>query len=252
MKNLFFFLILFFFVFIYNKSIAQFSEKQSFAFNGNSYDIFKIKQDSVLANKCSFAETKNFNDEKSFFSSFSSNNFFAITASIVDSTCNPLGLFIKNGQTINNINTNTQGAGTFFSIQPNGVFYINQQNEFNVSSTPDFVQRNSTCKLAIQSGPMLVDNGITNKLFTKGSKNKFFRCGVGILNNKDGKFIVFIKSNQPVNFYDFAELFFSKLGCSYALNLESGTNSSLHFPSHKSSKFSNKIKPCRYFIIDLN
>jgi uncharacterized protein YigE (DUF2233 family) len=235
----------------FNNLNAQYSEKQSFVYNGVSYEIFKIKQDSLLADKCSFVENQNSSGEKSFFSSIANNNFFAITSSIVDSACKPLGLFIQNGKTLSPTNTSTQGIGTFYSIQPNGIFYINQDNEFNINSTPDFVQANPTCKLAIQSGTMLVDKGTINSQFTKASKNKYTRCGVGISSNKEGRYIIFVKSNSPVNFYAFADLFLNKLNCYNALNLESGTNCSIHLPSHTNLKFSNKIKPCRYFMIDL-
>lgn len=250
-KNTFSFILVAVILFLYYNLNAQYSEKQSFNYNGVSYEIFIIKQDSTIAEKCSFVETTNSKGEKDFFSSYSNLPFFAITASIVDSTCKPLGLFINKGNKSGEINTNKQGSGSFYTIQPNGVFYINQDNEFNVMTTSDFIQTNIKPKLGIQNGPLLVNNGIINSLFTVGSKNKYIRCGVGICSNKDGRYLVFAKSNVPVTFYSFADLFLTKYKCYNALTLESGTNCSIHFPSHNSLKYNNKVKPCRYFVIDL-
>lgn len=230
---------------------AQFSEKQFFIYNNISYDIFIVKQDSNLANKCSFVDNTFKIGERDFFSSFNSKYFFAITASIIDSNCNPLGLFIKNGRKFSDINTSKQGLGSFYSINPNGIFYITQKNEIIVSSTPDFLQSTHELKLAIQTGPVLVNNGIINSNFTIASKNKYYRCGVGMYRTKDGNYLVFAKSNEPVNFYDFTNLFFSKYNCLNVLNLESGANTSIHLPSHPLSRFNNNIHQCRYFVIEL-
>ena len=237
------------FIFLY-KSKAQFSEKQSFVYKEASYDIFIIKQDSLLANKCSFIDNKNLKGEKDFFMSLPKKSFFAITASIIDSNCNPLGLFVKDGIKIKDLNTTKQGNGSFYAIQPNGIFFITQNNEVNVASSPDF-QSTINLKLAIQTGPMLVNNSIINSNFTIVSKNKYIRCGVGIYANNDGRYIVFAKSNEPVNFYDFADLFLSKYNCTNALNLESGTNSSIHLPSQSVLRFKNNIRQCRYFSIEM-
>jgi uncharacterized protein YigE (DUF2233 family) len=190
--------------------------------------------------------------EKDFFMSNHNKYFFAMTASIIDSNCNPLGLFVKDGNKIKDINTSKQGIGSFYSIQPNGVFYITQENEINVSSTPEFLQSSVKLKLAIQTGPILVNNGIINSNFTIASKNKYTRCGVGIYSTKDGRYLIFAKSNEPVNFYDFADLFLTKYNCLNALNLESGANASIYFPSYSNIKLSNNIKECRYISIQLH
>ena len=250
-KRLSFFFSIVLLLFVNNNTEAQYSEKQAFVYKETSYDIFIIKQDSFLVNKCSFIDNKNLMGEKEFFMSSHSQSFFAITSSIIESNCTPLGLFVKNGIKIKDINKSTQGSGSFYSIQPNGIFYITERNEFKITATPDFLQLAENLKLAIQTGPILVYEGNINPIFTANSKNKYIRCGVGVFNNKDGSYLVFAKSNEPVNFYDFADLFVIKYNCKIALNLESGANSSIHLPSHSSLKFNNGIHCCRYLKIEL-
>lgn len=231
--------------------LGQYSEKQSFVYKGNSYDIFIIKLDSSLAKQCSFVENRSLMGEKDFFMSYPKKTFFAISASIIDNNCVPMGLFVKDSKRIKELNTTISGNGSFYSIQPNGVIYITQQNEINVATTPDFVQTSIDLKLGIQTGPILVNKGSINSTFTIASNNKYIRCGVGIFTYINGQYIVFAKSNKPVNFYDFADLFITKYKCYNALNLESGANASIHLPAHSISRLNNSIHQCRYFVIQL-
>jgi len=64
---------------------------------------------------------------------------------------------------------------------------------------------------------MLVISDNIHPKFVFGSKNKYVRNGVGI--NKKGE-TVFVISNKPTNFYDFAILFRDELQCSNALYLD--------------------------------
>ena len=59
----------------------------------------------------------------------------------------------------------------------------------------------SSCSWATQSGPMLLINGAINPEFQENSANLKIRSGVGIIDDRN---VVFVISNEPINFYDFA------------------------------------------------
>jgi uncharacterized protein YigE (DUF2233 family) len=127
----------------------------------------------------------------------------------------PLGYYIEKGKTLRKINTKT-GSGNFY-LKPKGVFYVNDKNKpfvKNIETAADriFLQQQKINYLT-QSGPMLLNNGNINTLFTKGSSNINIRNGVGILANGNAYFAM---STYPVSFYDFAAHFKSK-GCTEAL-----------------------------------
>lgn len=133
----------------------------------------------------------------------------------------PLGLHIAEGKTLVPLNRQ-QGSGNFF-LAPNGVFAV-VGNQAGVWETEDFAKRNLKPRLATQSGPLLVQSGKLHPKFTKGSANKNIRSGVGVA--RDGK-VVFVLSQQPVNFHDFARLFRDGLYCSNALYLDGGISGML-------------------------
>ena len=127
----------------------------------------------------------------------------------------PLGLFIDNGIIKRKLNTKT-GAGNFY-LKPKAVFYISKDGtaaiqEIETAEGKNFQDKNSI-RYATQSGPMLIQNGIINKLLTEGSTNVNVRNGVGILPNGNAYFAM---STYPVNFYDFAKHFKDK-GCKTAM-----------------------------------
>ena len=78
--------------------------------------------------------------------------------------------------------------------------------------------------LATQSGPLLVRGGQVHPAFDAGSKSRLLRNGVGVASPQT---VVFVISEDPVNFYEFATLFRDRLHCPDALYLD-GTISSLH------------------------
>jgi uncharacterized protein YigE (DUF2233 family) len=153
------------------------------------------------------------------------NVFMLMNAGIFDMNHKPLGLYISEGKQIRKINTDT-GEGNFY-MEPNGVFYIDEDGDAGVISTSDYMASPPAgVKYATQSGPMLVLNGDINSLFKKKSENRHIRNGVGIL--PSGK-IVFAISEDPVSFYDFALFFKRGFGCNDALYLD-GTISRLYLP----------------------
>src|SRR6185436_15174897 len=78
-------------------------------------------------------------------------------------------------------------------------------------------------RLATQSGPLLVRNGVVNPAFDAASPSRVIRNGVGISKNT----ILFVISEQPINFYEFAVFFRDELQCQDALYLD-GVVSSLY------------------------
>jgi uncharacterized protein YigE (DUF2233 family) len=70
---------------------------------------------------------------------------------------------------------------------------------------------------ATQSGPLLVEGGDINPDFMPDSKNRKIRSGVGVTAKH---LVVFALSRQPVTFYEFAQLFRTRLHCPNALYLD--------------------------------
>lgn len=136
----------------------------------------------------------------------------------------PTGLYIENGVKLSD--TKLLDAQrykkrsynydlSFGQIEDNGVFYITKENAAFIEMAKNLLSAGNI-KYATQSGPILVWNGEINPNFTKDSKNKKIRDGVGIMNNGH---ILFAMSKKAVNFYDFAN-FFKDRGCQQALFLD--------------------------------
>lgn len=142
---------------------------------------------------------------------------FAANGGMFDDFRQPLGLFVQNGKEIAPINLN-QGVGNFY-IQPNGVFYTTRFQTIGITTTNNYNRISSYVENATQSGPMLLTNGQINPNFQPGSTNRTLRSGVGQL---DENRAVFVISNNPVNFYDFAAFLKEYFGCSNALYLDGG------------------------------
>src|ERR1041385_8176552 len=127
----------------------------------------------------------------------------------------PLGLYVSDGKTYMNIKRDTTGYGNFY-MQPNGIFIMDKNSKPFVVTTKEYPGK-SGATLATQSGPMLVTKSTINPNFTQGSRNLNIRNGVGI--GKTGH-IIFVNSDDAVNFYDFAELYRDQLHCENALYLD--------------------------------
>lgn len=139
----------------------------------------------------------------------------------------PQGLFIQNGMVLVPVDRKKEEKGNFY-MQPNGIFLIDGSNEAKILSTDDYDDRMKVnIKFATQSGPMLVVNGQINTKFQPQSTSFYVRSGVGII---DSTHVVFIISNQAVNFFDFASIFLNKeFQCANALYLD-GAISQMYLP----------------------
>jgi uncharacterized protein YigE (DUF2233 family) len=143
---------------------------------------------------------------------------FAANAGIYDRAFRPLGLHVEEGRTLRPLNT-TPGAARAgnFSIQPNGVFYIDRAGTAGVVTTAAWRTRAIDARLASQSGPMLVIDGAINPNFEAESDSLKWRSGVCA---KDPRHVVFAVSEAPVSFHAFARVFQHDLGCRDALYLD--------------------------------
>lgn len=128
----------------------------------------------------------------------------------------PSGLLIQGGRERIPVNRR-QGVGNFY-LQPNGVFYFGRQKA-GVVKTEEWPVAGDWVG-AVQSGPLLLRNGVVHPLFRKESTSRLHRNGVGV--KKDGTILLAIsisRSPKYPNLYEFAMMFRS-LGCDDALFLD--------------------------------
>jgi uncharacterized protein YigE (DUF2233 family) len=150
---------------------------------------------------------------------------FAVNAGMYQPNFSPVGLFVANGQELVPLNRHT-GSGNF-SQQPNGVFLV-EDNSARVITTEQYSHEKPLPFLATQSGPMLVHSGkITNSAVMSPS-SQWRKIRNGVCAPSPGQ-VVFVISESPVTFYEFAGYFRDLLRCSEALYLD-GSISSLYAP----------------------
>jgi len=151
---------------------------------------------------------------------------FAMNAGMYHKDRSPVGGYTENKQPISPINTN-KGPGNFHML-PNGLFWIKEvvegyqkpveiYRDAFVMSSETFQGGAHFVRDYTQSGPMLVIDGKLHPKFKAGSTSRKIRNGVGRTDTGD---IVFVKSEAPVNFYDFASLFKDHLKAGNALYLD--------------------------------
>jgi len=138
---------------------------------------------------------------------------FAMNAGMYERDFSPVGLFVEGSKELAPLNLK-QGSGNFY-LHPNGVFAITN-NGAQIVESSTFPSIRETTLLATQSGPMLVIDGHIHPAFKADSQSRLFRNGVGIMSPRE---VVFVISEEPVNFYEFALLFRDKLHCKNALFL---------------------------------
>ena len=145
-------------------------------------------------------------------------------AGIYTADFTPLGLLVQEGKELRPLNLR-DGYGNFY-LKPSGVFYLFDENAGIVRSG-GFPDVRAAVTLAIQSGPLLVEDGKMHPAFMHGSANCRLRSGIGV--RPDGT-VHLVISRAAVNFYEFARFFRDDLGCVDALYLD-GAISSLYAPT---------------------
>lgn len=149
---------------------------------------------------------------------------FAMNAGMYAPDFSPLGLYIEDGAERAPIVT-AAGPGNF-GMLPNGVFCATA-NGFAVIESRAFAAKPRACRIATQSGPMLVIDGKLHPRFLPDSDSLYIRNGVGV--SADGQRAVFAISDQAVTFHQFGRLFRDALDLPDALYLD-GSISRLYAP----------------------
>ena len=199
---------------------AQTTGNNQLIFNKGSYSIFTVKVDSSTLKRFKLVQNLAGVSHNDFISPYikSDPNIFITNGCIWDTLYKPIGLFISERKIINPLNLN-DGNQMGFYLKPNGVFIISDSDAVIMESSKASNYMN--CSIAVQSGPMLVIDGEIHAKFAPNSKNKYFRCGVGIYTDNAVKYLVFAASNEPVTLYEFAMLFKDYFRCKYSLCLQS-------------------------------
>ena len=152
---------------------------------------------------------------------------FLMNAGIYEPGGIPSGLHIQNSKRLLRLNRRS-GKGNFY-LKPNGVFCIFGGSKAGamICSTSDCaavfkkhkeVFPDSSIRLGLQSGPLLLAKGEIHPAFRHESASKLIRNGVGI--DQKGR-VVFVVTDkgEEVNLHGFARLFLH-LGCQDALFLD--------------------------------
>jgi uncharacterized protein YigE (DUF2233 family) len=148
---------------------------------------------------------------------------FAANAGIFDPDFTPRGLHVEDGRESFALNLK-DGDGNFY-LKPNGVFLVDADGARIVDST-QYGGTTPSVRLATQSGPLLLANGLIHSRFTPGSPNRRLRSGVGVATPHR---VCFIISRQPATFYELACAFHDRAGCRDALYLD-GVISQFYLP----------------------
>ncbi|MCC6144585.1 MAG: phosphodiester glycosidase family protein [Candidatus Hydrogenedentes bacterium] len=195
---------------------ALLCEKQTF--RHVDYDVVRVdlqQADLRLFWKDSAGEPiKNFRRLQNHLKTQGLRALFAINSGIYARDHTPLGLHVENGQELEPLNRK-RGGGNFF-LKPNGVFYIDAAGG-HIAETEAFAGKAPEVRLAVQSGPLLLDRGKIHPVFEPESDSRHIRNGVGIVNDHT---IIFAITHFPVNLYDFASFFKEAAACSDALYLD--------------------------------
>lgn len=163
---------------------------------------------------------KNFAQLKSWLGGRNRELRFAMNAGMFQQDLSPVGLFVQEGKQISRLNL-LGGTGNFY-LKPNGVFFVTEAGPRIVEST-EYPGLARDVRLATQSGPLLVRKGVLHPSIKADSTSRLVRNGVGI----SGNTIIFVISEEPVNFYELAVYFRDELHCPDALYLD-GVVSSLY------------------------
>ncbi|CAN7551719.1 phosphodiester glycosidase family protein [Variovorax paradoxus] len=161
---------------------------------------------------------------------------FAMNAGMYHADFSPVGLLVQEGREEAPLNL-AAGAGNFF-LKPNGVFLVSDAGPRVVESSEYAALPKQGVRLATQSGPLLLRRGVVHPAFIPDSDSRKIRNGVGV----SGHTAIFVISEQPVNFYEFALYFRDVLHCRDALYLD-GTVSALHSLALRRSDFTRELGP---------
>lgn len=161
---------------------------------------------------------------------------FAMNGGMYHEDRSAVGLFVNDQGEQQRLMTR-DGPGNF-GLLPNGVFCVAGQTAI-IRESLAFKAANPPCRIATQSGPMLVIDGALHPRFLPDSTSKKRRNGIGV---DDQGHVHFAISEGLVRFHDFATLFRDVLKAQNALFLD-GTVSRLHAPDLNRSDGGARMGP---------
>jgi uncharacterized protein YigE (DUF2233 family) len=144
---------------------------------------------------------------------------FAMNAGMFREDYTPVGLLVIAGRQVHRLNLAT-GFGNFY-LKPNGVFVLSAAGARIVESS-EYRSLEQPAILATQSGPLLLHAGQVNPNLSPQGTSRLIRNGVGVVSPNE---IVFVISEEPINFYEFAVLFRDHLKCADALYFDGNVSS---------------------------
>ncbi|MGZ3215046.1 phosphodiester glycosidase family protein [Paracoccus sp. T5] len=163
---------------------------------------------------------------------------FAMNAGMFHPDYRAVGLLVVDGEELSPIVTGASNDN--FGMLPNGVFCSGGAQPFQVIESRSFAADRPDCRLATQSGPMLVIDGQLHPRFLVDSDSRYIRNGVGV--SPDGQTAWFAISNRPVTFHEFGRLFRDGLGVQDALYFD-GSISRLYAPQVNRADFGRSMGP---------
>ena len=163
---------------------------------------------------------------------------FAMNAGMYHPDFTPVGLYVSDG--VSQHDLVTAGGGGNFGMLPNGVFCTGGARPYQVIESRAFARAAPECRIATQSGPMLVIDGALHPRFLVDSDSRYIRNGVGV--SPDGQTAWFAISDRAVTFHQFGRLFRDGLGARDALYFD-GSISRLYAPSLGRADFGRRLGP---------
>lgn len=163
---------------------------------------------------------------------------FAMNAGMYHPDFTPVGLYVSDG--VSQHDLVTAGGGGNFGMLPNGVFCTGGARPYQVIESRAFARATPECRIATQSGPMLVIDGALHPRFLVDSDSRYVRNGVGV--SADGQTAWFAISDRAVTFHEFGRLFRDGLGARDALYFD-GSISRLYAPSLGRADFGRRLGP---------
>jgi len=143
---------------------------------------------------------------------------FGMNAGMYHADASPVGLLVIGGRELAPLNLG-DGQGNFF-LKPNGVFLVDGQGAHVVDAV-DYPALKDGVRLATQSGPLLLKGGQIHPAFRPSSASRYVRNGVCA----QGREAVFVISERPVTFHEFASFLRDELHCQDALYLDGAVSS---------------------------
>ena len=163
---------------------------------------------------------------------------FAMNAGMYHADYQPVGLYLSDGVRAGELVTGASNDN--FGMLPNGVFCTGGARPYQVVESRAFAQSRPECRLATQSGPMLVIDGALHPRFLIDSDSRHIRNGVGV--SADGGTAWFAISDRAVTFHEFGRLFRDGLGARDALYFD-GSISRLYAPALNRADFGRRLGP---------